>query len=64
VTDPVPHTDAQRELAAADTAARHAEPLDRRLDATAPMTDEAWDSLAIDDLTEDEATTFWQAVAG
>jgi hypothetical protein len=64
VTGPAPHTDAERDLAAADAAARHPEPLDRRLDAIAPMTDETWDSFAIDDLTEDEANTFWQAVAG
>lgn len=64
MTDPAPHTDAERELAAADAAARHPEPLDRRLDAIAPMTDDLWDSFAIEDLTEDEADTFWQAVAG
>ena len=52
MTDPAPRTDAERLLAAADAAARHPEPLDRRLDAITPMTAERWDSLAI-----------WQAIA-
>lgn len=64
MTDPAPHTEDERRLAAADVAARHPEPLDRRLDAVTPMTAERWDSLAIEDLTEDEASDFWQAIAG
>jgi hypothetical protein len=64
VTDPAPHTEAERRLAAADVAARHPEPLDRRLDVVTPMTADRWDSLAIEDLTEDEASAFWQAISG
>lgn len=64
MTDPAPHSDAERQLAAADAAARHPEQLDRRLDDVAPMTAESWDSFAIEDLTEDEATAFWQTIAG
>ena len=64
MTDPAPHHDVERRLAAADAAARQSEPFDVRLQSVAPMTAEQWDSLAIEDLTEDEATAFWQAIAG
>ncbi len=64
VTDSASQSDGDRQLAAADAAARNPEPLDRRLEAIAPMTDESWDSFAIEDLSEDEATEFWQTVAG
>ena len=40
------------------------EPLDARLYSVSPMPAEAWDSLASEDLTEDEATAFWQAITG
>lgn len=64
MTNPAHHSDAERQLAAADAVARLPERLDRRLDAVAPMTADSWDSFAIEDLTEDEAAAFWQAVAG
>ncbi|MFP3900234.1 MAG: hypothetical protein ACLFXM_05225 [Acidimicrobiia bacterium] len=48
---------------AADAAARRIELREWRL-AVMPMTTERWDSLAIEDLTEDEAEAFWHAVAG
>ena len=64
MTDPVPSDDLQHRLVTADASARHADALERRLEAVTPMTTERWDSLAIDDLTEDEAEAFWQAIAG
>lgn len=64
MTDPAAHTDLERRLAAADAAARRPEPIEHHLEAISPMTDERWDSLAIEDLTEEEADTFWQAIAG
>lgn len=63
MTDPVPREDVEHRLVAADAAARRTEALERRLEAVTPMTSERWDSLAIEDLTEDEAEAFWQAIA-
>jgi len=63
VTDPVPHTDPDRQLAAVDAAARNPVPFEERLRSVEPMTDEFWDSLAIEDLTEEEAETFLSAIA-
>jgi hypothetical protein len=64
VTDPAPQQDIEHRLAQADAAARHPEPLDRRLEPVTPMTEERWSELAIENLTEDEADVFWQAIAG
>jgi len=64
VTDPVPRDDVEHRLVAADAVARRANALERRLEAVTPMTTERWDSLAIEDLSEDEAEAFWQAIAG
>ena len=64
MTDPAPHHDIEHRLAQADAAARHPEPLDRRLEPVTPMTEERWSDLAIENLTEDEADVFWQAIAG
>lgn len=52
------------ELAARDADARRAQPIEQQLESVAPMTDDLWDSLAIEDLTEEEADLFWQAIAG
>ncbi len=52
------------ELAARDADTRRASSIERLLESVAPMTDELWDSLAIEDLTEEEADRFWQAIAG
>lgn len=64
MTDPVPRDDVERQLVAADVSARHADALERRLAVVTPMTAERWDSLAIEDLTEDEAEAFWLTIAG
>lgn len=64
MTDPIAHKDLERRLAAADGAARRPESIEHLVESISPMTDELWDSLAIEDLTEDEADTFWQAIAG
>lgn len=63
MTDPVPHTDLNHRLAAADASARSSASIDERLASVEPMTDAFWDSLAIDDLTEEEADTFLAAIA-
>lgn len=63
MTDPLPHTDREHRLAVADAAARQAAPLDDRLASITPMTAERWNSLAIDDLTEEEAASFLAAIA-
>ena len=60
----VPHNGVEHRLVAADASARRTDALERRLEAVTPMTTERWDSLAIEDLTEDEAEAFWQAIAG
>jgi len=52
------------ELVARDADARRAKPIEQRLESVAPMSDDLWEALAIDDLTEDEADLFWQAIAG
>jgi len=52
------------EFAARDADARRAKSIERQLESVAPMSDDLWESLAIDDLTEDEADLFWQAIAG
>jgi len=52
------------ELVARDADARRAKSIERQLESVAPMSDDLWESLAIDDLTEDEADLFWQAIAG
>jgi hypothetical protein len=52
------------ELAARDADARRPKPIEQRVESVAPMSDDLWESLAIDDLTEDEADLFWQAIAG
>ncbi len=62
VTHPVPHGDVEHRLAAADAAARRPEWLEDRLKSVTPMTEDRWDSLAIDDLTEEEADAFFQAI--
>ena len=64
MTDPVVHDDLERRLAEADAAARRPESIEYLLEGISPMTDKRWDSLAIEDLTEDEANIFWQAIAG
>jgi hypothetical protein len=64
VTDPVPHNGVEHRLVAGDASARRTDALEQRLDAVTPMTTERWDSLTIEDLTEDEAEAFWQAIAG
>ena len=64
MTDPAAHTDLERRLAAMNVDARRPEPIEHRLGAISPMTEGRWDSLAIQDLTEDEADAFWQAVSG
>jgi hypothetical protein len=63
VTDPGAPTDIEHRLAAADAAARRPEPIEERLKSITPMTQERWDSLAIEDLTEEEAETFLRAIA-
>ena len=52
------------ELTADDADARRPKPIEERLELVAPMSDDLWESLAIDDLTEDEADRFWQAICG
>lgn len=52
------------ELAARVADARRGEPIEQLLQSVAPMSDGLWESPAIDDLTEDEADRFWQAIAG
>jgi len=36
----------------------------RRFDPIGRMTDELWEALAIEDLTEEEANLFWDAISG
>lgn len=62
--DPSRSHGAERRLVSADTVARNNESLEQRLEAVDPMSIEHWESLAIEDLSDDEAEVFWQAVAG
>lgn len=62
--DPAPRDGAAHRLVAADASARGTGSLKGRLEAVTPMTIRLWESFAIEDLSEDEAEAFWQAIAG
>lgn len=64
MTDHPAHHDLERRNADAPAAPVRSGRLDVQWPAVTPMTAERWDSLAIDDLTDDEAIAFWQAIAG
>jgi hypothetical protein len=62
--DPAPRHDAEHRLLVAGTSARRTGSLRRRIGAVTPMSIERWESFAIEDLSEEDADAFWQAIAG